>query len=145
MATPAQVKKIHALKGALGMDDATYRAMLAGYGLKSSKDRGCTIGVADNIIADLERKAVAAGAWEKRKPASASKTTRRLADDPQSKMLRAIWIELHAAGIVRNPAEAALCQFGKRLTRKDALQWYTDRDVTVVKKALNEMLERGRQ
>jgi hypothetical protein len=30
-ATPAQIKKIHALKSALNLDDADYRAMLSGY------------------------------------------------------------------------------------------------------------------
>lgn len=67
---------------------------------------------------------------------------RRLADDPQSVMLRALWIQLHQAGKVKDPAESALCSFVKRMTRKDALQWLSDRDVTVVKKALKDWLER---
>lgn len=142
MATPAQIKKIHILKSALKIDDDTYRATLAGFGVKSSTARAFTITLADELIQDLVEKAVAAGVWEKRKPARRAAATRRMADDPQSKMLRAYWIQLHQAGKVTNPAESALCKFIKRMTRKDALEWLTDRDVTVVKKALKDWLER---
>lgn len=69
--------------------------------------------------------------------------TRRLADDPQSKMLRGRWIELHKAGIVRNPSETALCAMVKRITGKDALQWLNDKDVTAVNEALKKMAERA--
>ena len=140
MPSQAQIKKIHALKGALGMDEDTYRLTLAGYGVKSSTK--LTIAKADELLKDLEAKAVAAGTWELRKAAKKAKATRRLADDPQSKMLRAYWIQLHEAGKVTNPAELALCAFVKRMTRKDALEWLSDRDVTVVKKALKDWLER---
>jgi hypothetical protein len=34
--------------------------------------------------------------------------SRTLADDDQSKMMRGIWLELHAMSIVRDPSEAAL-------------------------------------
>ena len=142
MATPAQIKKIHILKSALKIDDDTYRSMLGGFGAKSSKDRSFTIGKADELIQDLVVKATAAGVWEKRKPARKAQAKRRLADDPQSKMLRAYWIQLHQAGKVTNPAESALCAFAKRMTRKDDLSWLSDRDVTVVKKALKDWLER---
>ena len=142
MATPAQIKKIHILKSALHLDEDTYRATLAGFGAKSSKDRGFTIGKADELIEDLVEKAVAAGVWEKRKPAQKAQAKRRLADDPQSKMIRAHWIQLHQAGKVTDPSEAALCKFVKRMTRKDDLSWLSERDVTVVKKALKDWLER---
>lgn len=140
MPSPGQIKKIHALKGALKMDDELYRELLAGYKVKSSTK--LSIPKADELIKDLEEKAVAACVWEKRKPARKAGATRRLADDPQSKMIRAYWIQLHQAGKVKDPAEAALCAFAKRMTRKDDLSWLNDRDVTVVKKALKDWLER---
>ena len=142
MPSPAQIKKIHALKGALQMDDETYRAVLKEYGVKSSTK--LSIAKADELLQDLEGKALALGVWEIRKPARKAKvkSARRLADDPQSKMIRAYWIQLHQAGKVKDPAESALCSFVKRMTRKDALEWLSDRDVTVVKKALKDWLER---
>jgi len=57
-------------------------------------------------------------------------------------MLRALWIQLHQADKVKDSSERALCSFVRRLTRKDALQWLSDRDVTVVKKALEDWLKR---
>ena len=140
MPTPAQIKKIHAIKGALKMDDETYRLVLSGYGVKSSTMLSIT--KADELLQDLEGKAVAAGTWEKRKAPKKAKSTRRLADDSQSKMLRALWIQLHQAGKVTNPAESALRAFVKRMTKKDALEWLNDRDVTIVKKALKDWLAR---
>ena len=140
MATPAQIKKIHALKGAMNMEDAEYRKLLSDFKVKSSTK--LSIPRADELIKDLEEKAVAMGVWEKRKPARKAQAKRRLADDPQSKMIRAYWIQLHQAGKVTDPSEAALCKFVKRMTRKDDLSWLSERDVTVVKKALKDWLER---
>lgn len=143
MATPAQIKKLHSLKSALKLDDATYRRHLSDYGVKSSKDRSFTIAKADQLIADWEKDAVAMGVWQKRRLAKRAKpTTRRPADDPQSKMLRALWIELHQAGKVADPSEAALTKFVKNLVRVDDLGWLTNRNVTVCKKALNDWLKR---
>jgi len=140
MATPAQIKKIHALKGAMNMEDAEYRKLLSDFKVKSSTK--LSIPRADELIKDLEEKAVAMGVWEKRKPARKAQAKRRLADDPQSKMIRAYWIQLHQADKVTDPSEAALCKFVKRMTRKDDLSWLNERDVTVVKKALKDWLER---
>jgi len=64
MANPTQIKLIHTVKGALGLNDDDYRAVLAGYGVTSSKqlsDRD-----AATLLADLEAKAVAAGVWRKK-------------------------------------------------------------------------------
>ncbi len=141
MATPAQIKKIHCLKGALGLDDDTYRAILAEYGAKSSKDRAFTFAKADELIHDLEEKAVAAGKWEKRKPARKAKT-RKLADDPQSKKIRALWLELHQAEKVKNPSESALAAYVKRMTGVNALQWLSTAQASNVIESLKKWLER---
>ena len=54
---------------------------------------------------------------------TSNKATRPLAVDPQSRKLRAMWIEMHQLGIIKNPAESALCAFVKRETGVAALQW----------------------
>lgn len=141
MATKAQIKKIHCLKGALKLDDDTYRAALAGYGAKSSKDKSFTYAKADALIRDLEAKAVAAGTWEKRKPAARAKTT-KLADDPQSKKIRALWLELHENGKVNNPSEAALLVFVHRITRVQRLEWLTVKQFSTVVESMKKWLER---
>lgn len=142
MATPAQIQKIHILKSALKIDEDTYRATLAAYGAKSSKDRTFTIGKADELIQDLVEKAVAAGVWEKRKPARKAKTTRKLADDDQSRLIRYLWIQLHEAGKVRDSSEGALASYVKRMTRVNALQWLDVKGASKVIEAMKKWLER---
>ena len=118
MPTPGQVKKIHTLKGALKIDDDTYRAILNGYGVSTSKK--LCIQVADQLIADLEEKAVAAGAWERRDHA---KVKRRLGDDPQVTKIERMWAELWRAGKVRANSARSLSAYVRRMTGKDALRW----------------------
>lgn len=142
MATAAQIQKIHILKSALKIDDDTYRATLAAYGAKSSKDRSFTINKADELIQDLVEKAVAAGVWEKRKPARKAKTTRKLADDDQSKKIRSLWIQLHQVGKVKDPSEAALASYVKRMTHVNALQWLDVKGASKVIEAMKKWLER---
>ena len=64
MATAIQIKLIHTIKGALHLDDGTYRALLAGFGVASSKD--LRDAQAELLLHELERKAIAAGVWKKR-------------------------------------------------------------------------------
>ena len=140
MPSPAQIKKIHALKGALQMDDETYRAVLKEYGVKSSTK--LSIAKADELLQDLEGKAVALGVWESRKPARKAKITTPLADDPQSKKIRQLWIELHDAGKVKNPAESAMVTYVKRMTGVAALQWLNVKQASTVIEALKKWLGR---
>lgn len=64
MATAIQIKLIHTLKGALSLDDADYRAVLAGYGAASSKELNPL--QAARLVRDLEEKALASGVWAKK-------------------------------------------------------------------------------
>ncbi|MFH1027334.1 MAG: regulatory protein GemA [Pseudomonadota bacterium] len=131
-----ELAKIHIGKKELGLSDDIYRDIIFQAGkVESSAD-----------LSWQGRQAVLARfrelGWICKPGKKAGVRPRRLADDPQSVMLRALWIQLHQAGKVKDPAESALCSFVKRMTRKDALQWLSDRDVTVVKKALKDWLER---
>lgn len=140
----AEIAKIHIAKKDLGLTDEIYRDIIR----EASGGKTESSGKLDwqGRHNALERfKELGWKAKISTKAVPRSEPSRRLADDPQSRMLRGMWIELHQAGIVRNPAESALCAFGKRLTRKDALQWYFDRDVTVVKEALKQMGERKKE
>jgi phage gp16-like protein len=140
MPTRNQIIKIHALKGSLKLDDDTYRDILNGYGVKTSTK--LTIVKADQLIDDLVKKATAAGVWETRKPAAKAKTTRKLADDAQSKMIRGIWIELHEMGAVRDPSEKALSSYVRRMTGMSALQWLDVKQAQTVIEALKKWRKR---
>lgn len=68
--------------------------------------------------------------------------SRPLADDAQSRKIRALWLALHEAGAVRNPSEAALAGFVKRTTRVAALQWLSTADASKVIENLKSWLAR---
>ncbi|WP_431282705.1 regulatory protein GemA [Humitalea sp. 24SJ18S-53] len=65
----------------------------------------------------------------------------RYADDPQTKMMRGLWIELHQAGRVRNPSEEALNAFVKRQTQQDMGALSAARAAAVIE-ALKGMMNR---
>ena len=135
---PWQIKMIHTLKGALQLDDDTYRAILSGYKVTSSKE--LTAFTAGKLIEDLTAKATAAGVWDV--GARRAVPLRTLADDDQSKMIRGLWIELHQAGKVRDGSEKALAAFVKRMSRKDSLSWCSVADKTAIIEALKKWLAR---
>ncbi|HEY8037962.1 MAG TPA: regulatory protein GemA [Methylobacter sp.] len=74
------------------------------------------------------------------------KTSRRkLADDAQSRKIRALWLEMHNQGIVRNPSEASLAAYVKRLKGVDALQWLSSEQASGVIEALKKWQARCTQ
>lgn len=66
--------------------------------------------------------------------------TRKLASDAQSRKMRALWLELHAHGIVNNPAESALAHFAKRMYHVDALEWISGAEASKVIVGLEKWL-----
>lgn len=142
MPTPQQIKKIHAVKGALKLDDATYRDILSGYGVTTSKR--LTITRADELIADLEAKAVAAGVWvpRLRSGATGAERSRSLGDDPQALKIQALWAQLHQAGKVQANNAKALSAYIKRMSGKDALKWCSSFEKGRIIEALKGWLER---
>ena len=67
---------------------------------------------------------------------------RKLAEDAQSKKIRALWLEMHNQGIVRDPSEASLNAYVKRLTGVEALQWLSTEQASGVIEALKKWRRR---
>jgi phage gp16-like protein len=77
------------------------------------------------------------------KPKSGNhKNSRKLADDAQSKKIRALWLELHEVGKVRDPSEASLGAYVKRQTKVEALQWLSTEQASRVIESLKSWLSR---
>ena len=70
------------------------------------------------------------------------KSARPLASDAQSKKIRALWLEMHSQGIVRNASEASLATYVKRLTGVEALQWLDTAQASRVIEALKKWRKR---
>lgn len=119
------IRLIHVAKRDLSMDDDTYRAILLRIGKKASS-ADLTIPELEKVLEHLKRSGFKvrskSKAAPKQKPEQA-KPSRPLAQDLESKKIRALWLFLHELGAVKNPSEEALAAYVKRIAGVDALQW----------------------
>ena len=119
------IRLIHVAKRDLSMDDDTYRAILQRIGKKASS-ADLTIPELEKVLEHLKRSGFKvrskSKAAPKQKPEQA-KPSRPLAQDLESKKIRALWLFLHELGAVKNPSEEALAAYVKRIAGVDALQW----------------------
>ncbi|HFE7520476.1 TPA: regulatory protein GemA [Salmonella enterica subsp. enterica serovar Newport] len=98
------------------MDTDTYRQMLLSITGKTSTS-DMNPGQLNKVLAAMKAKGF------KVKPFRKARTTHPLADHPQARKLRALWLEMYAQGIVRDSSEEALRRWVKRETGVDGLQW----------------------
>lgn len=120
--------KIHIAKKALGLDDDTYRAILRRIGGVESSAQLDAAG-RRALLAEFRSKG-----WKPKPPRAAQ--TRTLASDPQSRLIRALWLTLHQAGKVRDPSERSLGHYVKRQTGVDRLDWLSVQQARTVIEAL---------
>lgn len=107
---------IHMAKATLGLSREDYEHVLRTVtGKASSAD--LTAPERDKLLKHFKAKGFQV------KPTEKSKQARTLAQDAQSRKVRAMWLMLHALGQVRDPSETALAAYVKRMARVDALQW----------------------
>jgi hypothetical protein len=93
--TPAQIKKLHALKSPMKLDEAAYRTALATCGVETSND--LTFSGATELIDDLERTAVSAGQWEKRTGPTTENRREGFASPAQLALIERLWAEVSNA------------------------------------------------
>ena len=113
------IRLIHVAKRDLQMADDTYRDILQRIGKKASS-ADLTIPELEKVLEHLKRSGFKVRS--KVKPAKAT-PSRPLAQDSESKKIRALWLFLHELGALQNPSEEALAAYVKRITKVDALQW----------------------
>ncbi|MDF0606665.1 regulatory protein GemA [Neisseriaceae bacterium TC5R-5] len=116
------IKLIHVAKRDLALDDDSYRAILMRIG-KQTSAADLTIPQLDKVLEYLKT-----SGFKVRSKSS----SRPLASDMDSKKIRALWLFLCQLGAVRNPSEAALASYVKRLTKVEALQWLNSEQVVTV-------------
>lgn len=99
----------------LGMDQDAHVAMLRHLTGEASLTR-CTPAQLRDVLDHVNSKT----GYRRREPDGSS---RRLADSPEARMARGLWLLLHRVGAVKNPAEAALAAYVKRMAKVDDLHW----------------------
>ncbi len=129
------IQLIHIAKSQLGIDNDTYRQMLLSITSVASTST-MNPGQLNKVLAAMKAKGF------KVQPVSKAHTKRPLADYPQARKLRALWIEMYAQGIVRDSSEEALRQWVKRETKVDGLQWLESDKASMAIERLKSWQER---
>jgi len=127
----AKMAKVKVAIKQLDIDDDTYRTMLLRITGNSSMTL-CLENEIDDVIRELESKGFKASAPKSDKP------QRKLDDSPEGKLIRAIWLQLHAIGEVKNPSDAALMAYVLRVGKVSAIQWLSAAKITLVVETLKK-------
>ena len=128
------IQLIHVGKSDLSMADDTYRDILQRIGKKSSA-ADLSIPELQKVLEHMKRsgfKVRSKGVSPKANP------SRPLAQDAESKKIRALWLFLHELGAIQNPSEEALAAYVKRITKVDALQWLNGYQAEVLIESLKK-------
>ncbi|MDS7933998.1 regulatory protein GemA [Acinetobacter sp. V91_7] len=128
------IKLIHVGKTKLGLDDDVYRDIIQSTtGKTSSKDLNLA-----QLQAVLDRFKQFGFEVE-----SKNKTdVKNLANDAQSKLIRHLWLQLHAAGQVRNGSELALAKFVENKVGVSALQFLSSHHADMIINHLRQWCKR---
>lgn len=126
------IRLVHVAKRELQMDDDTYRGILSA---KFNKDSAADLSILE--LESLIKHLKSCGFKVNRK-----KGGRTLATDAQSSKIRALWLALHKAEIVRDSSEQALAAFVKRTAKVDALQWLSSCQAILIIENLKKWCER---
>ena len=119
--TSEQIRAIHTLKSKARMDEGDYRALLAGYGVASSKELS-----RDRAISLIDRLQVISGG-ARGQPEAGSKARGALKlGGPYAGICRALWISGWNLGVFDAREDTALVAFVKRQTRIEHLNWVRD-------------------
>ncbi|GAB3452024.1 gp16 family protein [Insolitispirillum peregrinum] len=110
----AMLAKVHIAKKALSLDEETYRAVIS----RMSKGKATSAStLSDTGLNDLLQEFKRLG-WQAQKAAP-----RTAAKDPLAGKVRALWIALAEAGVVRDRSEAALRGYVQRMTGTSDLRF----------------------
>lgn len=129
------IAKIHIAKKQLAMKDDDYRSFLERVtGKTSCKDM--TVPKLKDVLEQMK----GLGFKAKSNPAQAG--TRKLAASPQAKKIRAMWLDMHSTGVVKDQSEGALAAFVKTVTGIDDMKWLDSKDANKVINALRGWIRR---
>jgi phage gp16-like protein len=128
------IAKLHIAKKQLGLDDASYRALLvAATGKSSAKDMR-----EGELVAAME--AFKKAGFKALPPKTAEQ--KAAARKPYVAKIYALWGDLEKSGDLTDPSLKALQSFVKRQTGMDRVEWLGPEDATKVTEGLKAWLAR---
>jgi phage gp16-like protein len=132
----SELAKIHLAKKRLGLDDETYRAIIARVcGGKTSAGE-LDEGERGKLLDEFKRFGFIEG----------GSYTTSIADfddrEPQARLIRCLWADLKAIGALRDSSEQALADFIRRATKVDSIRWLTAQQANVVIESLKQWKRR---
>ena len=137
--TGAQIRKLHSLKSALGLQEDEYRAALQRFDVVSCKDlSGRQAGI---LLDEWESRAAETGVWKLRAVTSlrhAGKRPEKGASGRQLRMVEAMWAQVSRAESF-DEQRSGLQKFVKRIVKRDKLEWCTHKDIGALVKTLQAM------
>lgn len=128
------IQLIHIGKSQLGLDDELYREILESCTGKTSSKQ-LSIPQLEAVLDRMKQ----IGFVIDSKPKSEVKN---LASDPQSKLIRHLWLQLHEAGQVRNSSEKALAKFVENKVGVSALQFLSSHHADMIITHLRQWCKR---
>lgn len=126
------IRLVHVGRRELRLDDDTYRALLASTVGKDSSS-AMTVLELERVVSAMKKRG-----FKVRQKAG----TRTQARDPVSSKIRALWLDLHAAGYVDDPSEKALNAYVMRSSGIADLHWITGGQATKVIEELKKWRRR---
>lgn len=128
------IQLIHVGKSQLGLDDELYREILENCTGKTSSKQ-MTLAQLEAVLDRMKQ----LGFVVDSKPKSEVKN---LAGDPQSKLIRHLWLQLYEAGQVRNNSEKALAKFVENKVGVSALQFLSSHNADMIITHLRQWCKR---
>lgn len=128
------IQLIHIAKSQLGFDDDTYRDILT-YTTGKNSTKKMNLKELKAVLDEFKKKGFILAS-----PKTAGKIKQK--DDPQSRLIRHLWLSLHELGAVKNPSEFALNRYIKRQTDIDLLNWLQSDKKSQVIESLKSWQER---
>jgi phage gp16-like protein len=129
------LRLVHVGKGKLGLDDDAWRQLLR-YTVSAESSKELTVAQLERVLDRLKK------AGFKVQVPKAKGPKRALAHEPPDRKIRALWLDLHKKGIVRNESEAALASWIRREFGVEALQWL---DAEQTSKAIERLKQWGKR
>ncbi|GDO99208.1 gp16 family protein [Escherichia coli] len=130
------IQLIHIARNELRMDEETYRQMLQGLtGITSTKDMD--LRQLNRVLESMKRRGF------RIRTGGGGRDFLPPDRHPQSRKIRALWLEMAAAGIVRDRSEKALARWILRETGVSALQWLSNEQASRVIEKLKKWQRRA--